>query len=87
MWGREDPLCVKSQDLKAKLDMDSVRQTERNRDEYTVHMLPGSMFFYDTPHKQCFLRKNNTDTAEFVDSSLRILKTEQENDKIIFPSN
>lgn len=68
--------------------LDCMRWSERKRDEYTMHRLPGSMFFYDTPHKQCFLRKkkNNVDAAKFVDSLLRILKTEQENDKIIFPN-
>lgn len=39
--------------------------------------LPGPMFFYDTPHKQCFLRKNSITAAEFVDSLLEILKPKQ----------
>lgn len=33
-----------------------------------------------------FLEKNSVTAAKFVDSLLKILKTEQENDKIIFPS-
>lgn len=33
-----------------------------------------------------FLEKNSIAAAKFVDSLLKILKTEQENDKIIFPS-
>lgn len=33
-----------------------------------------------------FLEEKITDAAKFVDSLLRILKTEQENDKILFPN-
>lgn len=95
VWGKKDPLCVKPQELKAKLDLDAfelcvcvclcVRESDGMRDEYTTHKLPGSMFFYDTPHKQCFLEKNSVTAAKFADSLLKISKTEQENDKIIFP--
>lgn len=38
------------------------------------------------PTQITFLEKNSVIAAKFVDSFLKILNTEQENDKIIFPS-
>lgn len=45
-----------------------VRQSERNRDEYTMHKVPGSLFFLWYHAQTMFLEKNSVTAAKFVDS-------------------
>lgn len=43
--------------------------------EYTKHKVPGSMWFYDTASKQCFVEKENSvSEAKFADNFLKIPK-------------